>query len=140
MKPRFWRSFWDAEWVCTLIGSLVMAKNVKISVSGFYWFCKKNLVKVKKDFLNFILQPRGLLWMVTCTESHYCAKSPSFPTCNEWLVAKSGKNKARIYTQTIPRNLVFTRLQSIDGWKRLNKKFIWRIKMGYKSFRKFEMN
>ena len=23
--------------------------------------------------------------MVTCTESHYCAKSPSFPTCNDML-------------------------------------------------------
>ena len=55
--------------------------------------------------------------MVICTESHYCAKSPSFPTCNEWHDAKLGQNKTRIYTQTIPRNLVFTRLQSIDGWK-----------------------
>ena len=23
--------------------------------------------------------------MVTCTESHYCAKSSSFPTCNDML-------------------------------------------------------
>ena len=44
MKPRFWRSFWDAEWVCILIGSLVMAQNAKISVFSFYRFCKKKIV------------------------------------------------------------------------------------------------
>ena len=32
-----------------------------------------------------MLQLRGLLWMVTCTESHYCLKSPSFPTCKHML-------------------------------------------------------
>ena len=26
-----------------------MAQNAKISVSGFYWFCKKNLVKMIMD-------------------------------------------------------------------------------------------
>ena len=55
MKPRFWRSFWDAEWVCTLIGSLVMAQNVKISVSGFYWFCKKKTRESKKGFSQLYL-------------------------------------------------------------------------------------
>ena len=46
MKPRFRRSFWDAEWVCILIGSLVTAQNAKISVSCFYWFCKKVVICV----------------------------------------------------------------------------------------------
>ena len=32
-----------------------------------------------------MLQLRGLLWIVTCTESLYCTKSSSFPICNDML-------------------------------------------------------
>ena len=114
-KLRFRRSFWDAEWVCNPIGSIVMAWNAKISVSGFYWFCKKKMVNIKKDFLSFMLQLRGLLWMMTCTEKRpYLRKKSKFSilvmTCCQ-IRPKQNKNKH----SNNSRNLVFTRLQSIDG-------------------------
>ena len=56
MKPRFWRSFWGAVWICILIGSLVMAQNVKISVFGFYWFCKKKKLVLLKQSNPSIFQ------------------------------------------------------------------------------------
>ena len=59
---------------------------LKFPVLFFTDFVRKKLVKGKKDFLSLMLQLRGLLWMVTCTEKgHYCAKSPSFPFCNDML-------------------------------------------------------
>ena len=74
---------------------------LKFPVLFFTDFVRKKLVKGKKDFLSLMLQLRGLLWMVTCTEKgHYCAKSPSFPFCNDML--QNSNNS---------RNLVLTRLQ-----------------------------
>ena len=64
---------------------MLWPKTLKFQFPVFTDFVRKKLVNVKKDFLSFMLQLRGLLWIVTCTESHYCAKSPSFPTCNDML-------------------------------------------------------
>ena len=43
-------------------------------------------MKVKKEFLSFMLQLKGLLWMVTCTETRpLLSKKSKFPSCNDLL-------------------------------------------------------
>ena len=55
-KSEIQMAFFDAEQVCSLIGSLAMAWKAKISVSGFYQFCKKKTCEnIAVIFLQFIL-------------------------------------------------------------------------------------
>ena len=70
----------------TLLVLQLWHKRLKFQFRVFTDFVRKKTGESKKDFLSFMLQLRGLLWMVTCTEKgHYCAKSPSFPFCNDML-------------------------------------------------------
>ena len=50
MKTKFRQSFWGAEQVCILIGSWIMTLNANISISGFYWFCRKTRENVAIKF------------------------------------------------------------------------------------------
>ena len=59
---------------------------LKFPFPVFTDFVRKKLMKVKKEFLSFMLQLKGLLWMVTCTETRpLLSKKSKFPSCNDML-------------------------------------------------------
>ena len=102
IKRRFRRSFWGAEQVCIFTGQRIMTQNAYFSVSGFIRFCKKKLVKMMQSFLF-------KSWWTAMLKCHL---KLSFLISISFIWIKE---------KNISRNLVFTRLQSKDGWKRLKK-------------------
>ena len=119
-----------------LNGSVILSvlelwhKTLKFLFLVFNDFVRKKKCESKKGFLSFMLQLRGLLWMVTCSE-----KRPKFQV---FILAIRPKQNKNIHSNN-SRNLVFTRLQSIDGWKR-NASFsrvFFSYKIGKNRKRKF---
>ena len=85
-----------------LNGSVILSvlelwhKTLKFLFLVFNDFVRKKKCESKKGFLSFMLQLRGLLWMVTCTE-----KRPLLRKNSKFSFLQSGQNKTRIYIQTI---------------------------------------
>ena len=104
MKRRFRRSFLGAVWICISIGSLVIAQNAKISVSGFYWICNtparthsKSRLKSRVLKLTFfslkMMVKSGLEFILKLTEplqSCCCPVQKNLPSRAElaWQVSR----------------------------------------------------